>query len=417
MSNFKNVAILNAYDARNRGDRAIVEAQLGWIKRIMPDASVTIFSKHYKFNKRIFLSSLCQDQVISIPDHANNLIKGLLTILYILKHYLGFSAGTSREVFNKCDAFFICGGGYLYSSPTFLFSRQLLLSVFNILLAVRTRKPTLLFPLSWGPIRKKTDYWACKILAKLLPIIVTRGIESNKLIDSFGYSKKTISIPDVVIAAGILIPELKRWRNTPLHTGSLGIAPINWCFDRKTTSDEIDEYIKKLVIISENWCRAQAGSITIFPQVEINDLDDDRIIARCLYVALKHAGIPCKLAENLDWNSYWNEIAAQEAFLGCRMHACIFSILCGVPTVGLSYQPKFQELFDQLGWSERVHNIVSFQSGEISDQLTTISSNCNHKDIQNAVDLVGIEIVKKMDEIWLDTLNLNKTDSPHAATE
>ena len=208
----------------------------------------------------------------------------------------------------------------------------------------------------------------------------------------------------MVIAAANLMPEVKIWRESPRHAGSLGIAPIDWNFERKVTEDGLADYVAKLVEISGAWCNHSGGSVTVFPQVEVEGSDDDGIIARRLMSALNQAGIPASLAEGLDWDDYWCRIASQEAFIGCRMHSCIFAMVCGVPTIGLGYQPKFAELFEQLGWPERTYLIDGFDPVVVTDQLQGLARDEEREKITAAVDHAGSSLLAALDAAWRKAL-------------
>jgi len=404
MREFKKVGILNVYDARNRGDRAIVEAQLGLIRKMIPNVEVVIFTPHHDFNCRIFESSSCVEPLISAPLGASALWRLISPPIDWLLHIFGWRADHRAKAFNSCDAFFFCGGGYLYSSPAPLLSRQLWLHVANMLAALQSGKPVLAFPQSWGPIRKSTDRWICRKLASALPTIVTRGRESDLMLSAWGYGEKIVSLPDVVIAASELIPETADFRLSSRHKGSLGIAPIDWNFDRKVNASGLSEYISKLVSISQAWCLTAGNSVTVFPQVEVEGADDDGIIARKLVEALFAVGVPVSFAEGLDWGDYWTNIAAQEVFIGCRMHSCIFAMVCGVPTIGLGYQPKFAELFEQLGQLDRNHLIEDFDPATVSTQLKNISNEEERIALTTMVDSTGCKIVAALEKVWHKTI-------------
>ncbi|PAW61273.1 MAG: hypothetical protein B9S37_05905 [Verrucomicrobiia bacterium Tous-C3TDCM] len=404
MREIKKIGILNAYDARNRGDRAIVEAHLGFIRKILPDVEVTIFSPHHDYNRTIFESSSCVGPLISAPLGASALWRLISPPIDWLLHIFGWRADHRAKAFHSCDAYFICGGGYLYSSPAPLISRQLWLHVANMLAALQSGKPVLAFPQSWGPIRKSTDRWICRKLASALPTIVTRGRASDLMLSSWGYSEKIVSLPDVVIAASVLIPETADWRLSSRHQGSLGIAPIDWNFDRKVDASGLSDYISKLVTISQTWCSTAGNSVTVFPQVEVEGADDDGIIARKLVAALFAVGVPVSFAEGLGWGEYWTKIAAQEVFIGCRMHSCIFAMVCGVPTIGLGYQPKFTELFEQLGQLDRSHLIEDFDPVKVSTQLENISNEDERIAIARIVDSNAYKVVTTLEQVWQKTV-------------
>jgi polysaccharide pyruvyl transferase WcaK-like protein len=144
--------------------------------------------------------------------------------------------------------------------------------------------------------------------------------------------------------------------------------------------------------------------VTVFPQVEVEGSDDDGIIARRLVDALTEAGIKASFAEGLEWDDYWNRIAAQEVFIGCRMHSCIFALVCGVPTIGLGYQPKFAELFEQLGWAERTYLIDRFIPSDVSQQLQLLANEEERNEVAKTIDSAGAKVVAALDKAWRETL-------------
>ncbi|MGD9420056.1 MAG: polysaccharide pyruvyl transferase family protein [Verrucomicrobiota bacterium JB025] len=403
MPEFKTVGILNAYDARNRGDRAIVEAQMGWIRQTMPGVEILVFSPQHECNREVF-GEASREPLISVPGHGNPVAR----LLAPITDWRGFAAARRsdprQQAFDSCDAYFMCGGGYLYSSPAPVISRQLWTHAANGLAAIRSGKPVLAFPQSWGPVRKATDRWICHKLADALPVIVTRGNQSNQLLDSWGYGDKILSLPDIVTAASVLIPDVDSWRKTARQTGSLGIAPIDWSFDRKLAQDELDRYLGKLASTAAKWCETSGNHITLFPQVEVEGSDDDRLIARKLHALFETRQIPVSVAEGLDWNDYWRKLASQEAFIGCRMHACIFAMICGVPTVGLAYQPKFAELFEHLGWPARNHPIDGFDPDLVAKQITAISNDACRAEVIDSIDRAGETVVNSLNSIWNKSL-------------
>lgn len=204
----KTVGILNAYDVLNRGDRAIVEAQIGWVRSHWPEARIVVFSSHHASNEKVFDTVFSAFPVVEAPLAGSGLTKLLAPFLRWVEFKLGSQKRREYRLFRECDAYLMCGGGYLYSSPSRLPSRQLAIHCVNALLAVASGKPVLPFPQSWGPLRKRLDRWFCHRLASRLGRITTRGRKSTELLQEMGFGDRVMEVPDVVLAIRRLRPDL-----------------------------------------------------------------------------------------------------------------------------------------------------------------------------------------------------------------
>jgi polysaccharide pyruvyl transferase WcaK-like protein len=394
--------ILNAYDWRNRGDRAIIEAQMAWIRTRIPDVEFRIFSACWKENIHAFGEDRSFPPPVSIPEGAGR----LGGILGPLRSYAASSSGKGDgqawEEFSTCDGYFLCGGGYLYSSHAPLFSRQLWIHAANALLALKSGKPVMKFPQSWGPFRKASDEWICRKLGEALPKISARGDISAAITGKMGFSDKTLNLPDVVIAISQVkgLPfDLPR---EPAKTG-LGIAPIEFGFARTCSDKDREDYLGKLGSIATAYHRETGEPITLFVQVSLPGHDDDLPMAERLAAQLTAAGVPVTLENRADWGVYWERISTQAAFVGCRMHSCIFAMVTSVPTIGLAYQPKFQELFRELGMVERSFDISSFDPAEVTAVLLNrrFRSAESREELAAAVKASAERTIQGLDACWL----------------
>jgi colanic acid/amylovoran biosynthesis protein len=362
------LGILNAYDHRNRGDRAIIEAQMAWLSRKVPDAEFRVFSPAWKENAEVFGNEVSLQPPIGMTPSAGK-IANVITPLgkSLTAAFQRSSHRSAGQGFNECDAYFLCGGGYLYSSTAPVLSRQLWTHAGNAMLAMGTGRPVMQFPQSWGPVEKPADRWICHRLAERLPIICSRGQASTRLLQNWGYGAKTIEVPDIVISLGSLRPDLVRsWQG---GDGTMGIAPIDFGFAKKRNDADLELYLKRVEAVAHGYIKAGGRGITLFPQVQVTGIDEDLPIAAELERRLKKSGINVKLLVDCSWHQYFEEIAAVSVFLGSRMHSCIFALISNVPTIGLSYQPKFEALFAQLGMSERCFPITDFDPSEVATHV------------------------------------------------
>lgn len=393
--------ILNAYDWRNRGDRAIIEAQMAWIRTKVPDVEFRVFSACWKENIHAFGADRSFPPPVSIPEGAGRLGGIIGPLLSYANFSSGKGDGQASEEFSTCDGYFLCGGGYLYSSHAPLLSRQLWIHVANALLALKSGKPVMQFPQSWGPFRKASDEWICRKLGAALPKIAARGDISATIAGEMGFFDKTVNLPDVVIAISQVkgLPfDLPR---EPAKTG-LGIAPIEFGFARTCSDKDREDYLGKLESIATAYHRETGEPITLFVQVSLPGHDDDLPMAERLAAKLTAAGVPVTLENRDDWAGYWERISTQAAFVGCRMHSCIFAMVTSVPTIGLAYQPKFQELFRELGIVERSFDISSFDPAEVTTLLLNprFRSDESREELAAAVSASAARTIRGLDACW-----------------
>jgi len=393
--------ILNAYDWRNRGDRAIVEAQMAWIRSKIPDAEFRIFSPCWKENQSAFGLEVSSPPPIAVPE-AFGPVGGVVgPIISWATAYAGIGRGKAYQEFSSCDGYFLCGGGYLYSSHAPFLSRQLWLHVANSLLALRSGKPVMQFPQSWGPFRKQADRWISRRLASGLSRISARGTISAKTTAEMGFSAKTLNLPDVVLAMRLLRPQLFPEFSGESRSG-LGIAPIEFGFARSCTDSQRAEYLGKLHQVAVQFHRKTGQPVTLFVQVSVTGHDDDAPMAERLAKLLDDSEVPVRIENSSDWIEYWRAIGRQACFIGCRMHSCIFAMVSDVPTVGLAYQPKFQELFAEINLEERCFDISDFNSEAVASILLApgFTGRDNSKNLSIAVASSARRMLSGFDECW-----------------
>ena len=394
--------ILNAYDYRNRGDRAIIEAQIAWIARKMPAADFRIFSAAWRDNASAFGDRRSKKHPIRMPEGGGNGPK-LLERLRPVGETLAAAATDWRKRgesdFDECDAYFLCGGGYLYSSAAPFLSRQLWIHAGNSLLALKSGKPVMQFPQTWGPVRKPLDGWICRKIARNLRCITSRGPFSSALLEKWGYREKMIEVPDIVLAMRKLRPDLVGMGET--GDGTLGISPLDFGFARQRGRRNLGLYLDRLEETAAGFMAEGGQGVLLFPQVVVPGVDDDLAVAEEVARRLDHRGIANQIVAGLPWEDYWQAIARPSVFLGSRMHACIFSMVSGVPTVGLAYQPKFHGVFRQLGFGDRCFEIEDFDPKLVSSFLAKLAtSDESRRDTVRAVDTASRRVMDGLDRSW-----------------
>ena len=365
------IGILNAYDGRNFGDRAIVEAQRAWLALKFPGSEIRIFSHHFAQNQQIWKHESVRS-IVGIPPKGSALQRLAVPIKDWMEYRLGFEGEDDRE-FLACDFYALCGGGYLYSSLTPAVSRNLWVHCINAQEALRTDKPVLQFPQSFGPLTKPFDCHIVRKLASALPLLTPRDESSMELLESMGFGSKSILVPDIAFGLRRFRPDW--FQEAPLHKG-LGIAPVDFRFAMPTNPKIIEEYTAKLLRVGVEYHQKTGEPIHVFSQVAVAGDDDDTLLARQLYRALQEKGVPAFIIDSEgELKNYLRHFQGLRAFIGCRMHSCIFALVSGVPTLGLSYQPKFRGAFQHVGFPDWSTSIATWTPEWISKRLDCILKN------------------------------------------
>jgi polysaccharide pyruvyl transferase WcaK-like protein len=392
------LGILNAYDHRNRGDRAIVDAQIAWLKLKLPDAEIRVFSPSWEENTSVFGKCNSLPPPIRIKNQKGFLGRAIVPLLTSLKSAIAMPQDSAQ--FQEIDAFFLCGGGYLYSSRSPLISRQLWMHVGNSFLGINTGKPVMQFPQSWGPLQKPMDRWICQRLATRMSCVCSRGEASTQVIKSWGLGEKTIESPDIVLALSKLRPDLVKYQTN--GNGELGISPIDFGFSIKRSNHDMDRYLEKIVEVSLLFVAYGGTGVVFFPQVQVEGKDDDLLVAAELSKRLDRSKVKHRIVDNVNWESYFDELSRVSVFLGSRMHACIFAMISGVPALGLSYQPKFDALFKQLDIPEFCFPINNFGSNEVGDKLILmLQQNEWRERIKEKTDNASHIVLERLDQVWV----------------
>lgn len=353
------IGILNAYNAENLGDQAIVQCTLAWCSRAFPEADALVFSHHYEANHRFF--GRASRRPIGWLPPAGSRIERLIRPVFEILHYLtpGIAASETESAFNDCDFFILCGGGYLYSSKAPLLSRNLLLACWQGVAAVKSKRPIVLFPQSIGPLSKTIDRWAVQTLCRKTNLLMPRTEESLTTLCSWGLGHKSLLVPDIVLAMRKLCPSL--YPPAESRKAGLGIAPIDLAFVPNISQGTMEAYLKKLENAAYRFYSVTREPVRLYLQVGIQGSDDDGNAITPLQEGLVARGVPVEIVDTKgDLKPYLASLAENRVFIGCRMHACIFSLTTFTPTIGLAYQPKFLGTFHSLNCSDWVLPIDSW---------------------------------------------------------
>lgn len=365
----KNIALLNVYDIRNRGDLAILLCQMEWLQRRFPQAQFRLFSRFYELNARQFGDRSVRSILGTRPEAGA--VAQLFEMAQDYWHTMVRGSRTANarlRAFYDADLYGLTGGGYLYSSRFPVVSRNLINVCQTFQLALRTGKPVIQFPQSYGPFTKGADVHHVKKLCESLPRLSPRCALSKRILDEWGFGAKAAVIPDIVFLMRKLLPDY--FGGTPSRRG-LGIAPVECRFAMAVTDEERETYLDKLAAAGA-FFHAQTGEpVTLFSQVHLEGSDDDSPAVNDLAAKLARKGVPvAEVKGDISLQDYLGEFQKLRLFIGSRMHACIFAFVSHTPVAGLAYQPKFIGTFETMAQPDWVKPIKDWSEAWINDWIT-----------------------------------------------
>jgi len=364
------ISILNAYDFRNLGDQAIILCQIAWLKLRLKDPLVLVHSSFWKKNADILGAASVPPLIRSNPSQ-NALFRFFNPIYVILSFVL--RAGSKFKEFSRSDFCILSGGGYFYSSNSFFPSRTFFLSALSGILAKMAGVRTFLFPQSIGPINKTVDLWVFKHLCNVLDRIFVRDRKSEMFLSRRRLGTgKTFFVPDIVNALPLLLPH---FYDASIKKTGLGISVVDYSFASSFDSIALNHYLSVLSNSAAHYFAQTGEPIRLFVQVSIPNVDDDLPIAKLLYQLIHQRGIPVDIFPvDSPLEKYIHAAQGCRFFIGSRMHACIFALSSGVPSIGLAYQPKFFGLFEQYEISRYVYPIQAVSSAWLCSALDSMIS-------------------------------------------
>lgn len=304
------VLICGAYGHGNAGDEAILEAIIGEMRAIDPDMPLTVLSRR--------------------PDETklHNSINAIFSfdLLQMLR------AMSRSELY-------LNGGGSLIQNVTS--RRSLWYYLMTLCFAKRRGAKVIMYGCGIGPVTHKFDKrLVARTLNKYVDVITLREKHSLGELHEFGVTK-----PEIILSSD----------------PALTLKPAdNSRIDAKLTESGIDPSGKYICFALRQWegfeekspCFAAAaryahekhGLESVF--LSINHRND----GRAADIVCAGLSTPCHILHNtLDSALTIGILSRMEAVVSMRLHGLIFAAGCGVPLVGISYDPKVEAFLEYIG--------------------------------------------------------------------
>jgi colanic acid/amylovoran biosynthesis protein len=369
------VVVFNVFGHLNMGDALLLEALVDSIRKASPAASLSGIAFDPE-TQRGWMPEIEWAERVGNRPHKNGqtrsignriwqawaLLLGLLLCLhprfYPLRLFLPQGQRKAIELLEGCDLAISCPGGYLEDS-----NHAYLLNGLQLRLARTYASSVVMAPQSIGPIRSAAGArWIGSSLVEVDRIFV----RDDHSLEFIGRHAKQ-SLAKVQRTGDLaLIHSPRSYPDASLREaygfdGSrkvVGMTMINWDFPGSEDARARKE--NYVACIRETIARLVSTEIDV---VVFNQVDFDLAFIREALCGVDGVVIDQTVRSTPELCAL---ISHCDLFIGSRMHSCAFAILGNVPTIGISYLPKMDSLFQDLGLPDLCISIDQVSSAQIA---------------------------------------------------
>ncbi|MBC7329510.1 polysaccharide pyruvyl transferase CsaB [bacterium] len=284
----KRILLAGYFGMGNLGDEAILEGELTYLQREIPNLKISVLSGAPEKTSKAFL---CQS----------------------------FNRSSLRDVFqavSSCDIFVLGGGGIFQDVTSF---RSLLYYLFLLEVAKKKGKKVAVFAMGIGPLKRKISEFLVKRALLHSDSVSLRDRQSYDWAIKRGIEKAFLSAD----ASFLLTPPAPRERKM-----EIGVSVRSW---RGLNTEELKKF---LIEMSK---KGYTLSLIVFNP-------EDREISRSL---VSQTG--GNLLEPQSPREALELLAGMEAAIAMRLHCAILSTIAGTPFLAISYDPKVQAFAEEIG--------------------------------------------------------------------
>lgn len=327
------IVIAGYYGFGNTGDELILEAMIRDLRGVMSEANITVLSgKPRQTASRYQVNSISWMDIRRIAQSISSADLVILGSGGIFHDYWGFDDSnilTSAHI-----------GISFYTSLS--------------LLAFIHHKPLMLYAVGVGPLVSEKGKAHVKAIAEQAALITVRDRQSRDVLMKLGVPAKRMTLAADPVA-GLTFEkrieeEGRRRLGIVLRNWNVGVEPEYW---EKCVAEAVDNFLDSHPEFEAVFIPFQDSN-----DVFLNDQGVARRICRQLRNVKRTRVLERSLAPHLKGDF----LAGCDLVLGMRLHSLIVAANCGIPMVGLGYDPKVVNYLQQLGldsYSMDLSNITS----------------------------------------------------------
>lgn len=257
----------------------------------------------------------------------------------------------------RCDVVVFGGGSIVkeLGSTTGRNRHSTLLMLLALVTAVRWifRKPMLMSNVGVGPITTRTGRLLAGLILRQVTLVSVRDQASHDLAARLGCSDAKLRlVPDAVwanerraFAAGQARPLTSTLR-VGLNLNRDIAVPERW-----------DEFVGELRQAVEALASTREIELVGIPMQTGFKRDDDREMLEAFFASVP--SVPSTIVEADDHLDIAHAVVGCDVVAAERLHCLVIATILGRPAVALSYDPKVDELIEQLGLGNRSVDVNS----------------------------------------------------------
>ena len=264
------------------------------------------------------------------------------------------------------------------------------------LLATLYRKPLMLYAVGVGPLCSGHGVKLTRVAAQAAQVITVRDPGSKRVLQETGIPGDKIRVTaDPAFAFQPALPSSLQHAVGPdflLRRPILGAAPRHW-----SIGVHPDFLEREMASALDLFLEQTGGSVVLLPFQNLSgERENDRATATRIH---EHMRLPEKAALahgpiTPDQAQCW--LRDCDLVLGMRLHALIFAATAAVPAVALSYDPKIDDIVQQLGLEKFSVNVKDIAAPQLAERL--IQALHRGEEDRTAMSLATAELRKAADE-------------------
>jgi colanic acid/amylovoran biosynthesis protein len=362
----------------NGGDSAILK---GTIKGLIKNTSITLndltihcdyFESAVKHYPNLPLKRSLQEAIRHFPPKFFWRFNPVTRFSQFKQVALSKQERKALNDYSGADAIITCGGSFL----TDAYSLDLTLLGFDT--AIKTGKPVILLGQSIGPFKSEEKRLAvAERLRKFSYVAVRDNLSYTNALEMGCDPNKLIEGRDM---AFLLEPPLTE---RPRANGkvTVGISVRKWTFPYANEDQRgmlFKQYVLSFTVLVERLINEVDVNVVFVSTCQGDksySYQDNEIAKEILAQLSKKARHRCQLIEEFQTpESFLENLKYIDLFIGTRMHACILSLLSGIPTVNVCYEFKSRELFEAMGLEDYICDIENIDVEHILPMILKMQS-------------------------------------------
>ncbi|MCD6162698.1 MAG: polysaccharide pyruvyl transferase family protein [candidate division Zixibacteria bacterium] len=354
----KTILILGYYGNANTGDEAILSCMLNQLRDIYPDMEFCVLSGNTDFTSKMHKTASLPN---ILPSNYVRYIIGMLG-----RNRVNFINTLNR--IKESSALIVVGGGLFFDKPAK--NKYLLEFLGKISWMKKSGKTINVIGVGVGPLYENKSKIALRKILNTVDLITVRDNESKEALNQIG-----VSNPETYITGdiAILLEPSPSKQIVEIMKGEKLTADKNPVIAISIRGSDVQNpMLKKSIIKFCRYATEQYNAQIWFFPFQFSGNDDDRPGIRTLENEFGENNNVFFLYKEKSPMDILGLFSKADIVIGERFHSIIFSIIAQKPFIGISYLPKVERLFSEIGHKEWCVNLDNIDEDSLIKRFDNI---------------------------------------------